>query len=217
MSGKTFDLSKTVFWKILENIVKWLMIIGSIASTGCMVYSVVLRYCFKQNFYGSDEVIMLFAFWLYFMGAVYGSYENSHIKADLLNMYIKNLRKKDAVALVAQVLTIVVNTIVLIWAIKFFNMELAKWGLSTALKIPLVIPKSAIFFGFLLMWFYHVYYFIHNLRVYIKEGFFTEPNPGDYVSDSLKAKYPNIQAPTKAEARAAIEAAKKLEEEEGEA
>ena len=60
------------------------MIIGSIASTGCMVYSVVLRYCFKQNFYGSDEVIMLFAFWLYFMGAVYGSYENSHIKADLL-------------------------------------------------------------------------------------------------------------------------------------
>ncbi len=209
---KHFDLTQTPFWPLLQNIVKVVMIIGSVASTACMCYSVILRYVFKANFYGSDEVIMLFAFWLYFMGAVYGSFENSHIKADLLNVYIKNLRVKDAVGLVAQALTIVVNTIVLIWAWRYFNMELDKWGLSTALKIPLVIPKSAVFFGFLLMEFYHVYYFIHNIHFYLRFGHFSEPQRGDYITEKLKEKYPEIDVPTKEE-EAAILNAEELEEE----
>lgn len=204
MSSTGFQFMQTKFWTILHTVVKWLMITGSVVSTACMVYSVILRYVFKGNFYGSDEVIMLFAFWLYFMGAVYGSYENSHIKADLLNVYIKNIRAKDVVALLAEMVTIVVNIIVLIWAIRFFQGEIVKGGLSTALKIPLVIPKSAVFFGFLLMAFYHVTYFIRDVYRLITVGYFTEPNPGDYASEKLKAKYPNITLPTKEEAKALL-------------
>lgn len=62
MASKHFDLTQTAFWNVLQNVVKVVMIIGSVASTGLMVYSVILRYVFKGNFYGSDEVIMLFAF-----------------------------------------------------------------------------------------------------------------------------------------------------------
>ncbi len=213
MPAKHFDLTQTAFWNILQNIVKVLMITGSVVSTAAMCYSVILRYIFKANFYGSDEVIMLFAFWLYFMGAVYGSYEDSHIKADLLNVYIKNLRTKDILALVAQALTIVVNTIVLIWAYRYFKMEISKWGLSTALKIPLVIPKSAVFFGFLLMEFYHVYYLIHNILLFHRNGHFSEPHKGDYVSDAVKAKYPGIDVPSKAEAARLVEEERKEEDE----
>lgn len=216
--SKSFDLTQSLAWKGLSEVIRWLMIACSVISTGCMVYSVVLRYVFKGNFYGSDEVIMLFAFWLYFMGAVYGSYENSHIKADLLNVYIKNMRKKDAVALLGQLLTIVVNTIVLVWAIRYFGAEIAKGGLSTALKIPLVIPKSAVFFGFLLMEFYHVVYFIKNTLTFVRKGYFSEPQDGDYVSDALKAKFPECSAPTKAEVLAAqaAEAAENAEKEANE-
>ena len=216
--SKSFDLTQSLAWKGLSEVIRWLMIACSVISTGCMVYSVVLRYVFKGNFYGSDEVIMLFAFWLYFMGAVYGSFENSHIKADLLNVYIKNMRKKDAVALLGQLLTIVVNTIVLVWAIRYFGAEIAKGGLSTALKIPLVIPKSAVFFGFLLMEFYHVVYFIKNTLTFVRKGYFSEPQDGDYVSDALKAKFPECSAPTKAEVMAAkaAEAAENAEKEANE-
>lgn len=216
--SKSFDLTQSKGWKGLSEIVRWLMIACSIISTGCMVYSVVLRYVFKGNFYGSDEVIMLFAFWLYFMGAVYGSYENSHIKADLLNVYIKNMRKKDAVALLGQFLTIVVNTIVLVWAIRYFGAEIAKGGLSTGLKIPLVIPKSAVFFGFLLMEFYHVIYFIKNTMAFVRKGYFSEPQDGDYVTEAFKAKFPESTAPLKAEVEAAkaAEAAVKEDKEANE-
>ena len=178
-----------------------------------MVWAVIKRYFFKGNLYGSDEIIMLFAFWLYFMGAVYGSYEDSHIKADLLNVYIRNMRCKDGLALISQALTVLVNTIVLVWAAKYFSGEIAKWGLSTSLKIPLVIPKASVFFGFLLMEFYHVYYLQRNLRTYLREGYYTRPVPGDYVSDRLKEKYPAITLPNKAEAKAMLEAADSRAEE----
>lgn len=216
--SKSFDLTQSKGWKGLSEIIRWLMIACSVISTGCMVYSVILRYVFKGNFYGSDEVIMLFAFWLYFMGAVYGSYENSHIKADLLNVYIKNMRKKDAVALLGQILTIVVNTIVLVWAVRYFGGEIAKGGLSTGLKIPLVIPKSAVFFGFLLMEFYHVVYFIKNTMAFVRKGYFSEPQDGDYVTEAFKAKFPESTAPLKAEVEAAkaAEAAVKEDKEANE-
>lgn len=201
MSKQPFDLNQTLFGKVLITIVKWLMIIGSVVSTACMAYAVIKRYVFSGNFYGSEEVIMLFAFWLYFMGAVYGSFEDSHIKADLLNVYINNMRIKDGVALLAQVTTVVVNTIILMWATRYFFGEIAKWGLSTSLKIPLVIPKSAVFFGFLLMEFYHVYYLIQNSLNYFKNGYFTKPRSGDYVTQKVKEKY-NCAVPTKEEARA---------------
>lgn len=202
MSKQPFDLNQTLFGKALITIVKWLMITGSVVSTACMVYAVIKRYVFAGNFYGSDEIIMLFAFWLYFMGAVYGSFEDTHIKADLLNVYIKNMHVKDGVALLAQVATVVVNTIVLIWATRYFFGEIAKWGLSTSLKIPLVIPKSAVYFGFLLMEFYHVYYLIRNAMQYFKNGYYTEPRPGDYVTQKVKEKY-NCAVPTKEEIMAA--------------
>ncbi|MEA5011986.1 MAG: TRAP transporter small permease [Angelakisella sp.] len=213
MAKERFDLEKTLFWKVLHNMVKWLMIIGSVCSTAIMVWAVIKRYFFKGNLYGSDEIIMLFAFWLYFMGSVYGSYEDSHIKADLLNVYIRNIRYKDGLSLVAQGLTVLVNTIVLVWATKYFTGEIAKWGLSTSLKIPLVIPKSSVFFGFLLMEFYHVYYLQRNIRIYLREGYYTTAVPGDYVSDRLKEKYPSITLPNKAQAKAILDEMKSKAEE----
>ena len=102
LETKSFDLTKTIFWTILHCVIVILMVVGSIASTACMVYSVILRYVFKGNFYGSDEVIMLFAFWLYFMGAAYGSFEDSHIKADLLSVYLKDMHIKDLFAIISE-------------------------------------------------------------------------------------------------------------------
>lgn len=198
MPASSFDLTKTLFWKALLKIIRFFMVACSVISTGCIIYSVVLRYVFELNFYGSDEVILLFAFWLYYMGAVYGSYEDSHIKADLLNVYVKNLRVKDGINLFAQLLTSAVNIILLVWAGEFFLWGLEKMPATTALKIPLVLPQSAIFFGLLLMAFYHIYYLQRNMRCYFKRGYFSVPQDGDYVSEKLKEKFPDSSAPLRA-------------------
>jgi TRAP-type C4-dicarboxylate transport system permease small subunit len=202
MTITAFDITKTHFWKILLALVKYVMIICSISSTGCIIYAVFLRYVFKSNFYGSDEIILLFAFWLYFMGAVYGSYENSHIKADLLTVYLKNIRMKDFINLISLGILIVVNAILLTWAWGYFLWGLEKMPLSTSLRIPLVIPQSAVFFGLLLMEFYHIVHFIRNIYGYIYFGYYSVPQYGDYMTAATKAKFPKADVPLKEEIKA---------------
>lgn len=166
-------LKDSAFWKILLKTEQALMIICSSAMALLIVFNVVLRYVFNQNFYGSEEIILIFAFWLYFLGAAYGSMENSHIKADLANVYIKNQRAKEGVALIAMMVTTTVNLIILKWALDYMIWDIIKMPKSTGLKIPLIVPQSAIFVGLALMAFYHVYYLVTGLRAYFKN----EPPP----------------------------------------
>ena len=64
------------------------------------------------------------------------------------------------------------------------------------------------------MEFYHVVYFIKNILAFIRKGYFSEPQDGDYVTDALKAKFPECSAPTKAEVMAAKAAEAAAEEKE---
>ncbi len=203
MTIANIDITNKMYpLKFIAILVKYVMILCSIVSTGCLVYSTILRYIFKSNLYGSDEIILLFAFWLYFMGAVYGSYEDSHIKADLVTVYVKNIRIKDFITLIAQVIMILVNIIVITWAWDYFMWGLEKMPLSTALKIPLVIPQSAVFFGLLLMAFYHIVYFIMNVYHYINFGYYSVPQAGDYMTAATKAKFPQANVPLKEDIKA---------------
>ncbi|MDO4952273.1 MAG: TRAP transporter small permease [Synergistaceae bacterium] len=197
MSSST--LKDTAVWNLLLKVIRFVIVVCNMMSTVTILAAVFMRYVLGSNFYGSDEIILLFAFWLYFIGAAYGSYENSHIKADLMKMYVKNMRTKDAIGLLAETLTLAVNTVVLVWSAQMLLWSLAKNPLTTSLKIPISISHSAIFLGMLLMEFYHGYYLFRNFRAYFKEGYYTEPSEGDYVSERIKEKYPNAKAPTKAQ------------------
>ncbi len=187
---------------MLVKAMRFVMIVCSATTTGCILAAVFIRYVLKGNFYGSDEIILIFAFWLYFIGAAYGSYENSHIKADLLNMYIKNMHYKDMVNLAAQTLTTAVNGVLLFWAFEFMLWAIEKNPLTTALKIPILIPRAAIFVGLSLMLFYHAYYLFTNFRCFKRFGYFSVPGDGDYLSKDYKDRDPACTIPTKSELEA---------------
>ena len=206
--GAKFETSG--FWKGLRGIVEWLMIICSVCCSGVLIISTFMRYCMDKNWYGSDEIILIFAFWLYFMGAIYCSYEDSHIKADIISSLVKNIRAKDAVALVAGIVLVVINVVLIICVIPYLQDGFLRMPRTTSLKIPLVIPRIAIMLSMILMEFYHVYYLIKHFVQYFKNGFFSTPNEYDYFPEKLKAKYPNTGLPTKAE-MVAIRAAEAAE------
>ena len=187
--GEKFE--NTVFWKALKGIIEWLMIICSVGCSGVIVISTIMRYCFTKNWYGSDEIILMFAFWLYFMGAAYGSYENSHIKADIVASLAKNIRNKDMLGLLAQVVLVVVNAVLIAWAVPYMTDAIVRMPTTTALSIPLFIPRIAILLGLVLMEFYHVYYLIKNFVNFNKIGYYSEPNEYDYFPRKLMEKYPN--------------------------
>ena len=85
-------------WDFLLTFEKVIMIIASILVVILITISVVMRYILEKNFPGMEELVVMVAFWIYFMGGIYGSYENSHITADILSVFVEKERTKLAVS-----------------------------------------------------------------------------------------------------------------------
>ena len=109
---------------------------------------------------------------------------------------------KDMLNLVAQTLTVVANGVLLVWAFEFMLWAIEKNPLTTALKIPILIPRAAIFVGLALMLFYHFYYLFINFRRFKRLGYFSVPGDGDYISQDYKDRDPACAIPTKRELEA---------------
>ena len=67
---------------IQKGLLFFLMSLLSVA----MLAEVLTRYLFKTSLFGVEQFIGYAAVWLYLIGASYGTYERSHIKAEFINV-----------------------------------------------------------------------------------------------------------------------------------
>ena len=162
--GKSFSSGLLNVQKVILVFTSALVIIGIATQAS-------FRYFFRIDFFGLEEVIVLLAFWLYFIGASYGSFTKSHITADIIPVYIKNNKIKSIAMLVTSLITIVIAVLYSLWSLDYI-LWIAERGTTTAvLKIPVILSRSAIFVGFVLMTAYFIYHFVLDLKRLIKEEF----------------------------------------------
>lgn len=151
-------------WGILVSIQKSILMICSILATLLVVANVFLRYVLKINFLGFEEIMCIVIMWMYFIGASYGSYEKSHISADMLSEKLKNRNAK----ILHSIIITTIDTMVLFF-FCYLSIEYGIWNLnhmmhSASLKIPLISSQGAIIIGFLLMLSYNIYYLIMEIK-----------------------------------------------------
>ena len=79
-------------WKGLLSIQRGFIIIAGCVVIVLIFVEVMLRYVFGSPLFGVEEMVTLIAMWLYFLGAAYGAYERSHIKAELVHLWFKTPR-----------------------------------------------------------------------------------------------------------------------------
>lgn len=144
-----------------------ILMVCNISTAVIIIAAAVARLFAGISLYGYDEIILILAFWLYFMGASQGSYEDSQIKADILFAFLKSPKAKSNVALSSTLLTIIINGVFLVWGFQFFFWTVQTGTMTTALRIPVAVPQSGIFLGLALMFLYHCIRFadiIHHRR-----------------------------------------------------
>ena len=141
------------------------MIATSIALTIMIGVCVFVRYIIHSDIYGSDEIITMLALWLYWIGAAYGSYEDTHITADMTDLFIKDPKKKRIVRIIVKGITAVVGFFLAYWGVgKYLVFNIKNFGYTTALKMPTLLTTASISIGLFLMFIYSVYYFIKVLN-----------------------------------------------------
>ena len=125
---------------------------------------VILRYGFGADLFAYEEWLLIICFWLYFMASAIGTYENSHVSADLLSYLTEDERLRWMRAVLVCTIELIVSLAAFYWAVLAIHDEIASypyWQATIALKIPFVVPRFALIFGFGLMSFYSA------LRLYV--------------------------------------------------
>ena len=125
---------------------------------------VILRYGFGADLFAYEEWLLIICFWLYFMASAIGTYENSHVNADLLNYLTDDQRLRWLRSVIVCTIELIVSLAALYWAVLVIRDEFASypyWQTTIALKIPFIVPRFALLTGFGLMSFYSA------LRLYV--------------------------------------------------
>ncbi len=132
-------------------------------------YQVIMRYILELPVMGLEELLVYPTLWLYFLGSVNASREDTQIKANVLDVFLKTDRAKLIVRVIADLLSVIVASWLTFWAFDYFRYALRVWKESPTLYIPTFYAESALFIGLVLMTFYAAWYLVKNTRRLIAE------------------------------------------------
>ncbi len=127
-------------------------------------FQVVMRYIFEVPIMGLEEVLVFPTLWLYFLGSVNASREDTQIKANVLDVFLKTDRSRLIVRVIADGLSLITSAWLTWWAWDYFRYALRVWKESPTLYIPTFYAECAFFVGMIFMTFYVVFYLWRNTK-----------------------------------------------------
>ena len=71
----------------------FIIVVASLIMALTFGFVVVARYGFSADLFAYEEWLMVICFWMFFMASAMGTYDKSHVNADLLGFVIKDPRK----------------------------------------------------------------------------------------------------------------------------
>ena len=154
-------IQQSVLWEILLKFQRIILVFVTCVAIGVLGGAVTSRYVFHCDFRGYDEIVLVVAFWMYFIGSSHASFEESHVAVDIVE---QNFSRKTAlkVGIFSKLLQIFIGIPLiylsyemLVWDIQF-NPRTADWS------IPFFIPQVSMLIGFALMTFYSLIYILRD-------------------------------------------------------
>jgi len=127
-------------------------------------YQVLMRYVFEIPVMGLEEVLVYPTLWLYFLGSVNASREDTQIKANVLDVFLKTDRAKLIVRVVADIMSVIVASWLTYWAWDYLRYALRVKKESPTLYIPTIYAESSFFIGLVFMTMYAAMYLVKNVK-----------------------------------------------------
>ena len=129
---------------------------------------VITRYVLEIPVMGLEESLLYPTLWLYMLGAVNASRENTHIRANVLEIFLSTTRQACILAIVGEVLSLLVGCWLIRWAWDFIRYSWRVWKESPTLYIPTFYVDVSLLIGLVLMMIYtavHLWRHIQSLFV----------------------------------------------------
>jgi len=142
-------------WQWLGRIQQHVVVASMVLCLGAVLIQVVLRTAVRTSLFGSPEIAIMSAWWLYLIGASTGARERSHIKAEVLHVaFQNNARRLAVVRVISDSLTVFLCIVATHWAFIYFIRAIDIGRRSFYLRIPWTYAQASLAIGFVLMSFY---------------------------------------------------------------
>lgn len=115
---------------------------------------VVFRYVLESDLFAYEEWLLPMCFWLFFLGSAVGTYDDTQIKADILEEWFTNPRTIWLRRVILTSIELIVTIFLVYWAVLMLRDEIAsypQWQTTIALRIPFFVPRLGIFVGLVFM------------------------------------------------------------------
>ena len=136
--------------RALEYLNESILIIAGIAITLLILAGAALRYIFAFNFKGSEEIILMIGFWLYFIGSISAAREKSHLHADMVTLFTRNEKVIAAAALVKDVLSLLICALAIQWCYEYWCWTFPLRPTTSVYKLPLFVSQIPMCLSFVL-------------------------------------------------------------------
>lgn len=130
---------------------------------------VITRYVLQVPVMGLEETMLYPTIWLYMLGAVNASRENTHIRANVLEIFLTTQRQHTVLAIVGEIISLIVGLWLLSWAWDYTRYAWRVWKESPTLYIPTFYSDVALVIGLTLMVIYTVWHMLGHIRSLAKE------------------------------------------------
>jgi TRAP-type C4-dicarboxylate transport system permease small subunit len=148
----------------MERLFRWVLTILMVVVAGMEFIQVATRYVLQIPMMGLEEILVFFALWLYVLGSVNASREDTQITANVLDVFLKTERSKLMIRVTADVMGLIVALWLTWWAWDYFLYALRTWKLSPTRYIPTFYAECALFIGLALMTVCGSVHFVRNVK-----------------------------------------------------
>lgn len=121
------------------------LLIGVVAIT--QFVQVFTRYVLQTPVMGLEEATVFPSLWLYMMGAANASRENSQIRANVLEIFIKSERGNARLGILTEIVSLIVCGWLIRWAWDFTRYSWRTWRESATLYWPTFYADVALILG----------------------------------------------------------------------
>lgn len=133
-----------------------------------VVAEVLFRYFLKMPLMFVEELCVYSIFWLYLLGAAYGTYDRSHIKGELIQTFFKSPRIIGGFKIGVTFVCLGLSFLMSIWGYQSFMWDLHAHGETQMLFLPLAYARLSIFVGFVFMTIYFLAELIDSFRAVVQ-------------------------------------------------
>lgn len=147
---------------LLMKLMNGIIITSGIIMALTFFFVVIFRYGFGADLFAYEEWLMTIAFWMFFMSAAVASHDKVHINADILGSFLHDPKLIWWRSILVSSIELIIVVTVTYWGVLMCLEEIGTypgWQSTIALKIPFLVPRIGIFFGFFMMTIYTTLHF----------------------------------------------------------